>query len=140
VNNLPLPKELQIMAEEKKITAKQRKAIQAIIAGSNRSEAAHDAGIADRTIYKWLELPAFNKALRAAENEAMSNAQAALIGRIEENLQILDEIKKDKENAPGARIRAVQLQLESMITWRNQIYLEERFTEIETRLENAGVL
>jgi len=123
---------------DKKIKPKQRKAIQAIIAGSNRSQAAHAAGIADRTIYKWLALPEFNKALRAAENEAMSSAQAALIGRIEENLQILDEIKKDKENAPGARIRAVQLELESMIAWRNQTITEERLTEIENRLKELN--
>lgn len=126
------------MAEEKKITPKQHQAIQAILAGKTRAEAAEAAGINDRTIYKWLQDEAFTRALRTAETQAITTAQAALIARIEENLEILDNIKRGANTSDNARIRAVQLQLDTILQWRAALITEERITAIEARLEGLG--
>ena len=120
---------------EKKITPNQHKAIQAILSGQTTAEAATAAGIHDRTLYKWLQDETFTAELRKAETLAITDAQAALIGRIEENLQILDDIKRNKDATDNARIRAVQLQLETILSWRAALITEERINEIEKRLE-----
>jgi hypothetical protein len=119
---------------EKKITANQNKAIAALVEGKTREQAAIIAGVNERTIYKWQNDAAFIEALRAAETQALANAQAALIARINENIAILDEIKNNKRSSDNARIRAIQLELDTMLQWRNAAMLEERINEIEERL------
>lgn len=123
---------------EKKISMNQQRAIHAIVAGKTRTEAAAAAGINDRTIYKWLEDPQFKAALRLAEKQAILDAQTALIGRIDENLQILDEIKRNPACSDNARIRAIQLQLETMMNWRDTLITDERIAAIEKRLEGLA--
>jgi transposase-like protein len=127
------------MADKKNITPKQHKAIEALLSGATRAAAANAAGINDRTLYKWLQDETFTAELRRAENQAITNAQGALIGRIEENLQILDEIKRSKTATDNARIRAVQLQLETFLSWRAALITEERINDIEKRLEGLGL-
>jgi transposase-like protein len=127
------------MAVKKNITPKQHKAIEALLSGATRAAAANAAGINDRTLYKWLQDETFTAELRRAENQAITNAQGALIGRIEENLQILDEIKRSKTATDNARIRAVQLQLETFLSWRAALITEERINDIEKRLEGLGL-
>lgn len=123
------------MAEKKKITPKQQKAIQAIIEGKSKADAAALAGVAARTIYKWLNSQAFADQLRTAETFALLNSQAALIARIDENIEILDTIKRNGDASDNARIRAIQLELDVMLQWRNVTILEERITELEKRVE-----
>jgi transposase len=118
----------------KKITANQNKAIAALVEGKTREQAAIIAGVNERTIYKWQNDAAFIEALRAAETQALNNAQAALIARINENIAILDEIKNNRRSSDNARIRAIQLELDTMLQWRNAAMLEERINEIEERL------
>jgi len=126
------------MADKKNLTPKQHKVIEALLSGATRAAAANAAGIHDRTLYKWLQDETFTAELRKAETQAITNAQGALIGRIEENLQILDEIKRNKAATDNARIRAVQLQLETFLSWRAALITEERITAIEARLEGLG--
>ena len=114
--------------------AKQYRAIVALVEGKTREQAAIIAGVNERTIYKWQNDAAFIEALRAAETQALTNAQAALIARIQENIAILDEIKNNKRSSDNARIRAIQLELDTMLQWRNAAMLEERITEIEERI------
>lgn len=119
------------MGENKKINANQRKAINALIAGKSRAQAATAANVGETTIYRWLGLPEFNAELRQAENQAMREAQRLLVAKIEENLTILDEIKNNSEASDNARIRAIQLELDSMLEWRNVAILEERIQGLE---------
>lgn len=123
------------MADKKNLTAKQHKAISALVSGATRQEAAAAAGVNESTVYKWQRLDIFQAELRKAENLAITTAQGQLIARIEENLAILDEIKKNTDASDNARIRAIQLELDTMLQWRNLAILEERIEEIEKQLE-----
>jgi transposase-like protein len=122
----------------KKITAKQRAAIAVLVEGKTRAQAAAIAGVNERTIYKWQNDAPFIAALRMAETQALTSAQGALIARIEENITILDEIKRDRAASDNARIRAVQLQHENMLAWRAALITDERISDIEKRLEGLG--
>lgn len=122
--------------EEKKLNANQRKAINALIDGKTRAQAAMAANVGETTVYRWLEQPEFNAELRQAENQALRTAQRLLVAKIEENLAILDEIKNNSDASDNARIRAIQLELDTMLEWRNVAILEERIAEIEKRIED----
>ena len=126
------------MAENKNLTTKQHKAISALVSGATRQEAAAAAGVNEGTIYKWQRLDAFQAELRKAENLAITTAQGQLIARIEENLEILDAIKTNSDATDNARIRAIQLELDTMVQWRNLAILEERIEAIERTLEALG--
>ena len=127
------------MAEVKKITPKQRQVIELLAVGESRRNAAATAGISERTLYRWLKKDEFRQERRDYEAQLLEELQGALIARIEENLNILDGIKRNQKASDGARIRAIQLQLETMLTWRNQTITEERITAIENKIEELNL-
>lgn len=60
------------------LTAKQHKAIAALMSSTTIVKAAAAAGVNERTIYTWLEDTAFDAAYRAARREAVQQAIALL--------------------------------------------------------------
>jgi hypothetical protein len=61
-----------------KLSSKQHKAIAVLMASTTIATAAKAAGVEDRTIYRWLDEPAFDAAYRAARREAVKIATARL--------------------------------------------------------------
>lgn len=61
-----------------KLTAKQQKAITALMSSSTIGAAAAAVGVNERTIYTWLADTAFSAAYRAARREATQQAIARL--------------------------------------------------------------
>ena len=70
------------------LTTKQRKAIATMLTKPTTEAAAQAAGIAKRTLYRWLELPAFRDALKAAEGLAIDNAARRLAGGMDAALTL----------------------------------------------------
>ena len=60
------------------LTAKQHKAIAALMSSASITKAAALVGVNERTIYTWLEDPAFETAYRTARREAVQSATARL--------------------------------------------------------------
>lgn len=60
------------------LTPKQEKAIAALMSSPTITEAAKAARIGERTLYAWLDDPAFSAAYRAALREALSYATGRL--------------------------------------------------------------
>jgi len=61
-----------------KLSAKQQKAISALMSSATLAKAAESAGVGERTLYTWLEDAAFAEAYRAARREAVQIATAHL--------------------------------------------------------------
>lgn len=61
-----------------KLTAKQHKAIAALMTANTIADAAAVVGVNERTIYTWLGDPTFSEAYRAARREATQQAIARL--------------------------------------------------------------
>src|SRR6266700_1646171 len=49
------------------LSPKQHALLAALLSGKNTEAAATEAGIAERTAYRWVKLPAFKEALSAAQ-------------------------------------------------------------------------
>jgi len=68
------------MAENKKnLTPKQQKAIVALLSNSTIEKAAVDAGISERTLYRWLNDPCFRDECRKSRRQLFSQS----MGRIQ---------------------------------------------------------
>ena len=116
------------------LTTKQRKAIATMLTKPTTEAAAQAAGIAKRTLYRWLELPAFRDALKAAEGLAIDNAARRLAGGMDAALTTLSELTTGAESEAVKRAAAAE--------WINQTLkiqelrnLEERLTKIEKELK-----
>ncbi|GJQ37497.1 MAG: hypothetical protein JETCAE01_35070 [Anaerolineaceae bacterium] len=79
---------------ENGITAKQSKAISALLTSRTIGEAATSAGVAERTLYTWLKRADFRGALREAQNELLdtttrrlANGQTAELDTMEKLIQ-----------------------------------------------------
>jgi hypothetical protein len=72
---------LRVLADNQpgdKLTAKQHKAISALLSEPTIRKAAEQAGIPERTIYLWLKNGEFDTAYRAARRESVQQATARL--------------------------------------------------------------
>jgi hypothetical protein len=76
-----------------KLSAKQHKALTALMVSNTIADAAAAIGVNERTVYTWLDDPMFAGAYRAVLNEALSQARA----RLSAANSILDKALKFKE-------------------------------------------
>src|SRR4051794_3849812 len=93
-----------------KLTRKQEQAIGHLLTEATVADAAALAGVGVATLRRWLALPAFRNAYRAARRQVVEQAVARLqraaeraVGRLEANLNC---------GVPQAEIRAAQVILE----------------------------
>lgn len=68
--------------------------------------AAEAAGLGERTLYRYLNEPAFKAELRRRQNEIVSQTVAAVIGSREKVLETLREALKAETSSWSEKIRA----------------------------------
>jgi len=118
--------------------AQKRRAIEALVAGSSRSAAAAAAGVAERTLRRWACSDDFAAALRAAYDEAFTDALRVLRGAAMDAVRALREVASDREAPPPARVAAARAILEE---GRKAIELDEteaRLAALESQLATGG--
>lgn len=124
------------MAKNDNLPPKKRKAIAAILAQPTMQQAAKAAGISERQLYRWLDMPEFQAELKAAENELIDAAGKKLSAGLEVALTALLELITGAESEAVRRLAAAD--------WLNQAFkvydlrtLAARMDEIERRLNNG---
>jgi len=75
-----------------KLTPRQNKAITALMSSKNIGETAVQAGVSERTLYRWLSSPEFRTALLEAEGEAIDTAARRLIGNQSKALEEIEDV------------------------------------------------
>lgn len=121
------------MSKKDTLTPKQSKAIAAILAQPTIEKAAAAAGISERQLHRWLDLPEFRAELKAAENGLIESAGARLSAGLDLALTALADLIKGAESESVRRAAAAE--------WINQTFkiqelrtLAERIDELERRL------
>lgn len=124
---------------ENGITAKQTKAIAALLTSRTIGEAAKSAGVAERTLYTWLKRADFRRALREAQGEILDSTARRLANG---QTAALDVIEKLIQSA-----RHESTRLNACVQWSNLFFrfnevqnIEERLTELERTVQNGGKL
>jgi AcrR family transcriptional regulator len=119
------------MANSGALSAKQSKAIAALLSSKTVLGAAELAGVSARTLTRWLADDDFKAALTEAESEAIDAATRRLIGLQSEAVDCLHDTLTDRKALPGIRMRAAQSILDFLMRLRELRNVEKRLAALE---------
>lgn len=120
---------------ENSITTKQQKAITALLSERTAGAAAKSAGIAERTLYTWLNEPNFKAALRSAEKNLLDDVTRRLSAG---QVLALDTLTKLIQSArhESTKLRAAVSWLELSLKFRDMQDIEDRLTALEAAIND----
>ncbi len=114
------------------LSAKQEKAIAALLATATIADAARRAGVGDTTIYRWLKEPDFAAAYRDARREAVGQAIARLQQLSSAAAFVLATTMADRSTPASVKVQAASKILDLSLRAVELEDLEERITVLET--------
>lgn len=121
------------------LTSKQEALIAAMLETPKISQAALKAGIPHQTARRWVRLPAFQSAYKAAQRDLFDRALNGLMLKVDRAIETLDTVMGDEEAPAGARLRAAQIILEQAIQVHKMADLEAKYNELEQFIKSAGI-
>lgn len=120
------------MAENgSKLSAKQHRALSALLTSKSVAEAAAATGLGERTIYRWLTDPVFRQALSAAEGDLIDAATRRLLTLQGSALDTFEAVLGDATVSAGVRLRAAQAVLDYLLKLRELRDIEQRLQALE---------
>jgi len=117
-----------------KLTAKQEKALAALLALGEVKAAAKDAHVGETTLWRWLKEAAFSSAYRDGRRRLVETTVARLMLDGTAASRALREITEDKAAPASARVAAARAILEHSIKGVEVLDLEPRLREIEKNI------
>jgi len=115
------------------LSPKQHTAINALIAQSSIDSAAKQAGVTQRTLYRWLDDTAFRLALNGALDKALDCAARGLVRLTDKAIRVVETVLDDTELHPATRLRAADLVLANVIKLVELRTLAQRVAALEER-------
>lgn len=109
----------------------QARAIEALLASESVPEAARLAGVPQRTLYRWLDEPAFAAALRRAESRIIDEAARRLARVTTKAIATLEAMLDDPSVPAATRVRAALGVLDQAIRLRELRDITERVAQLE---------
>lgn len=102
--------------------------IAALLANHSIGKAAEAVGIAPRTFYKRMGMPAFKAAYSAARADLVRQAVADLNGQMAIAIATLIEIMTDDTAPAGARVQAARLLMDNAARFTDRMAEADRMT------------
>jgi len=115
------------------LSPKQHTAINALIAQSSIESAAKQAGVTQRTLYRWLDEAAFRMALNTALDKALDCAARGLVKLTGKAIRVVETVLDDTELHPSTRLKAADLVLSNVIKLFELRTLAQRVAALEER-------
>ena len=116
---------------------KQEEAILALLTTTNVEQAARAAKIGPRTLYRWQQEPAFDKAYRKARRDAFGQGTARLQQASGAAVSSILKIMVDQHAAASTRLRAAELVLTHGAKAIEIEDVEARVSELERAAEES---
>jgi hypothetical protein len=114
------------------LTPKQQRAIEALLAGLTKSQAATAAGVTPRTLSRWLAEPTFKSHLTRATDQAIGDATRRLATALDQAVTVLSELMLNQDASPPDRLRAASLILRRSLDFTQQQDILERISSLES--------
>jgi len=121
-----------------KMERKQEIAITALLTAPTIQEAAKISGVGEVTLWRWLQIPEFEKAYKEAKKLAVSQAIARLQQITGEAVETLRRIMNDSESPASVRVAAAKTIIEQAIKSVELEDLVQRVDELEKIVEEKG--
>jgi transposase len=119
------------MTQNVTISPRKRRAIEALITAKDTSAAAEAAGVSRRTLYRWMDEPAFKAGLNSAEAELEASARRELLSRQKKAIEIIEAVMLS--NRPVEALRAAQTILDYSLRYKD-LDVERRLAELESEI------
>ncbi len=121
--------------ENARLSAKQQRAIEALLSGATKGAAATAAGVNPRTLNRWLnEDILFWDTLQEESQKAIYDATRRLTAAMDTAVTVMTEVMQD-ETAPAAvRLRAAQVVTETAVKLIETTDILKRLDELETKV------
>ena len=113
------------------MTAKQSKALSALLTHNTRREAAAAAGLTDRTLRSYLSDPEFLKEYKAAFAALVEDAAQQGKQILSPALTVLKEIMLDAEESAAARVSAAKAAIDFALKLSEAVDVVARVDELE---------
>ncbi len=126
------------MQQNRTLSAKQRRAVTALLTEPDMTAAAKAVGVSRDTLYRWMADASFQAALRDAEASAIAAVSRALVRLAERAAATLDGAMTDPAAASSTKVRAADIVLARLLQLREGAVLEERVRELERSAADAG--
>ncbi len=123
------------MNETERLSAKQQRALEALLTEPTTRAAAAAAEVSEATIWRWLAEPEFSAAYRAARGRLLESTLTALQSASVDAVVCLREILNDKTAQVSARVSAAKSVLELGLKARETLETQERLAYLEKALE-----
>jgi hypothetical protein len=119
-------------AHGEKISRKQELAIAALLTCRAITDAAHQCGIGEVTLHRWLKDDGFQTAYRAARRAVVQHAVVQVQRATAEAVETLRAVMHDSESPASARVSAAKTILDTAIKAIELEDLEARIVALET--------
>ncbi len=113
------------------LSAKQQRAILALLSTKSVSEAAQAAKVGERTLWRWLTEPEFRSHLAFSEAGMLDVATRRLLQLQGGAIETVQAIMQDAEASAGVRLRAAQTVLDYLLKLRELRDIELRLAALE---------
>ena len=119
---------------KKTLNDKQLRTLDAMLTGLRLKDVARAAGIAERTVYKYLDLPHFKAELRRREAILTNEHTVNLTVELASNRALMIRARDDEEAGYGVRLRAAVELENSLLRWKQHGEIEARIAELESTI------
>lgn len=120
---------------ENVISLKQQKAITALLTERTTRDAAKKCGVNEKTLYTWMNEPAFRAALRDAEKAILDDVTRRLSAGQSLALDTLEKLIQSARHE-STKLRASVAWLEMSLKYRDMQDIDERLTALEAALND----
>lgn len=121
-----------------KLSRKKEQAISALITEPTIPAAAEQVGVGTVTLWRWLQIPEFQRTYRQARRESVSQAVARLQRVSGEAVEALADVMNDAGSPASSRVSAAKSVLEMALKAVELEDMEARITELEEVLQDEG--
>ncbi len=120
---------------EQKLSAKQERALVALLDCGEIKQAAETAGVTKVTLWRWLQAPDFQSRYRAARRQLVETAIAQLQSDCTIAARVLREVAEDRQAPASSRVAAARAIIEQSVSAVQLTDLQERLEEVERLLQ-----
>lgn len=123
---------------EQGLTPKQELFLGSLLAGNTILTSAKVAGVTEKTAYKWLKLPHFKSAQKAAQKQLFDQALTGLMLKVDKAIETLDRHMSGEDTPASTQVRSAQIVLEQAINIGKMSELEAKYAELEQLLKGVA--
>ena len=118
------------------LTFRQRSVLPSVVLAPSIAGAARNSGVAESTLRRWLEEPAFREELERLRQEAYDLARKQLQAMMPRCLAIMAEVAAESPD-PALRLRAARYLLSSSLKYHEIDGLRERVRDLQQVVEDT---